>query len=337
LHKRGAGAIGLVISGAILLIYVFINRGDIPDITGIWLLVGAALSVAGLIFWWRRGLTNLYREKVRERNAQEYEQIIAEKDEQIRAFREDNKMMSDLIHKDNKLLPALRETVVLLMSSGADTLTNGKHILEQIQRHVDERTEVLSRSGSNMPSTNDIMIDGIIYLMMKRASGKGIKFDIAVMGDISELTAEIIPADELQTLLADLIENAIIATSRCEHKQILITTIESESAYELSVQDSGIPFEAETLLSLGLKKASTHLNEGGSGAGYMTAFKILHRCKASLIITEYQPEQNGFTKSVAVRFDGKDAYIIQTYRADALKEMRARADVPDDYLTIISC
>lgn len=89
------------------------------------------------------------------------------------------------------------------------------------------------------------------------------------------------------------------------------------------------------MLRLGKEKASTRLSEGGSGIGYMTVFGILRECKASLVITEYEPEQQGFTKSVAVRFDDGDKYTVKTCRADELRALLDAEATSDDRLTIL--
>jgi sensor histidine kinase regulating citrate/malate metabolism len=109
-----------------------------------------------------------------------------------------------------------------------------------------------------------------------------------------------------------LLENAIIATDSCEYKQIKISFGKDDGFFAITVQDSGIPFESETLKNLGKKPTSTHLHEGGSGIGYMTIFNIMNTYKASLIIREFAPNHNGFTKSVSFRFDGENAYTVHS-------------------------
>jgi hypothetical protein len=89
----------------------------------------------------------------------------------------------------------------------------------------------------------------------------------------------------------------------------------ADGCFELSIQDSGIPFEAETLANLGLKKTTTHIDTGGSGIGYLTVFEILSESGASLSITECATGNYAFTKSIKVRFDGKSKYIVYASEA----------------------
>ena len=145
---------------------------------------------------------------------------------------------------------------------------------------------------------------------------------------------------KLEDLCANIVENAVIATSYSEDKRIMITFGLCGDVYEICVHDSSIPFKLETLANLGIKKASTHLDEGGSGIGYITAFEILREFNASLIITEYDAEQNnsvthGFSKSVAIQFDGKSRYIVETHRADMLRAVMLIAGRTDGSMSVV--
>jgi len=323
LKMKGAGAVGLVISGIIFIIIIMLDRG-VSNQTIIWLFLSAACCVTGLIIWWRRGLTLYYRKMIKERNIRECEKIIAEKDALIDELRRDNEIMANLIHRDNKILPALC-TAVLLCTNSADN--NGKEkedLLIQIENFIEDRAGILKSGLTNtgiISSNKNIMLDGIIHHMMIKASEKGIKFDIAEINDFSGLITKTITETKFYTILTDLIENAINATTKSDVKHVLISLSSVAGIYELCVQDSGIAFKPETYIKLGLQKASTRLDEGGSGIGYMTIFEILNECNAGLIITEYKPSESLFTKSVTIRFDNNSEYSIKTYRADELRKI----------------
>lgn len=51
----------------------------------------------------------------------------------------------------------------------------------------------------------------------------------------------------------------------------------------------------------------------------MTTFETMKECKASLIIEEYDSATTNYTKSVTIRFDGKNEYRIRSYRANEIK------------------
>jgi len=195
--------------------------------------------------------------------------------------------------------------------------------MRRIEAYMEERTGAIlknQRESKALPETGDEMVDGLMRFMLQKASSNEIQFDVTILEKPSGLIEAGVPAIKLETLCADCIENAIIAASHSAYRKILVTFGTHEGFHELNIQDSGIPFEAETLPALGVKRASTHLDDGGSGIGYMTIFGILRELKASLIITEYEPRPYGFTKSVKIRFDNKNAYEVVTFRADELRE-----------------
>jgi phosphoglycerate-specific signal transduction histidine kinase len=113
-------------------------------------------------------------------------------------------------------------------------------------------------------------------------------------------------------LLGDHIKNAIIAVqnNRNTNRSILVLLGVIEEHYQIWVYDSGIEFEVDTLLKLGLERITTHKEDGGSGIGFMTSFEILEKNKASIIIEENSPSSNDYTKIIKIKFDGKKDYKI---------------------------
>lgn len=98
--------------------------------------------------------------------------------------------------------------------------------------------------------------------------------------------------------------------------------------YSISVADTGINFEIETLNNLGIKKSSTHVDNGGSGIGYMSIFEILTDVRCSLTIEENNGILNNtYKKVVRIEFNGKFKYIIKSFRISEIKEIVNRRDV----------
>ncbi len=54
--------------------------------------------------------------------------------------------------------------------------------------------------------------------MLQKAKAHGINFDLSVSGSVKYLVENVIGESDLNTLLADLIDNAIIAVKNCEKK-----------------------------------------------------------------------------------------------------------------------
>lgn len=132
-----------------------------------------------------------------------------------------------------------------------------------------------------------------------------------------------ISKENLEILIADHIKNAIIAIKHSNNinRNILIRLGIIDGIYSIYIYDSGIEFEIETLLNLGKKPSTTHADTGGTGMGFMNTFDSLNKYKASIIIKEYgKPCKDNYTKSIQIKFDNKNQFIICSYRAEEIKE-----------------
>jgi len=298
LKDRGAGAVGLVISGIVFFAIAVISDQGITHEVRLIFIVSTFICVVGILVWWRIGLTKMYKKNIQQRAMQELEE------ENIK-LKESNRLMEELIHRDNKLLAAMYEYEAagyarkIMLQTEIDSLMQNR--LNTIGK--------AQRAYKTLPKTNDVLLDGVLQSMLARATKQEIQFDFTLFDDISKLL-ETITSIKLSTLFSDLLENAIIATSHSEYKRILVSFGYRDGCYEFSVQDSGVLFEQNTLKKLGQERTSTRLNEGGSGIGYMTIFEILREYNASLIITQHPPKKFRFAKIVTVRFDSKSEYSV---------------------------
>lgn len=323
LHKKNVSSFGLILCGVILLVFALI-RDEISAELGMFLLAGVFLCLFGLYFWWHIGLTIMYRENIRKRNIENYENELLVKNRIIMTLQEDNETMSRLIHRDNKILPTLHTTIKRVMEDGMISKMHAGYIISQIDQLLKEREGIAQHTNQrNMPyiQDNNLILSDIFCFMQKQAADQGILLDYSVDTDLFCFFNSMLSVLEFKSLCADLMENAIIATIPNALKKISLNFNRNNGIYKLCVSDSGIPFEIETLINLGRIKCSTHLSAGGSGIGYMNIFSILHENNASLIITEYAHMNQEFTKSIEIEFDGRNAYIIQTYRAEALSRL----------------
>ena len=64
-----------------------------------------------------------------------------------------------------------------------------------------------------------------------------------------------------------MIENAIIATKNADEKCIELSFQLLKGTPAISISDSGVPFEIETFMKIGIPEASKHTSEGGTGVG----------------------------------------------------------------------
>ncbi len=324
LESKEATWIGIIFS-----VIIMFSRSVLDETGAILFFIN--ICTIGIYFWWQNHTTMLYHQRVNEREIERCLAEIHEKDNKIRELCESNAFLAKAVHRDNKLIPAMYNAVmVLLGDAGSNDIPQCSRILRDLDEIMQERKEVISALQGNrspMPSTGIWRIDNIMNYMQAKASEKDIFIDFLVSDGINFPDQSQLPTEKLSTLLADLIENAIIATSHSAHKKILVEMGMVDGCYEITIQDSGIPFEVETLISLGLKKATTHADQGGSGIGYLTIFDILSESKASLILSEYPPENLPFAKSIKVRNDGKSMYSIYSYRAELIRKSTERVDM----------
>ena len=169
-----------------------------------------------------------------------------------------------------------------------------------------------------LPKTNIFSIDNLLEYMKVEAIKNNIEFKLELNCEISEMIEKHISKNKLETLLSDHISDSIIAINSSDNanRKIKVIMGKTKEFYEICILDTGIEFEIETLLKLGLERITTHKDSGGTGIGFMTTFETLKECKASLVIEEYKKED--YTKSVNVIFDGKSEYNINSYRVEKI-------------------
>jgi len=169
-----------------------------------------------------------------------------------------------------------------------------------------------------LPETNIVKVDESIDYYNGVFHTNGIAFGVRLNGNIREMIDGVVSADVLRTMIARHLKNALIAIRHggSEYPRVYMVLGMVGDCFELTVLDTGSPFQINILEVLGLEFVTTHSDEGGSGIGLFSTWQEIRKCKASLIICEKPPGGENFSKSVTIRFDKKDKYIIQTFRPD---------------------
>lgn len=314
--------IGLVISIIILItytIYFVYSNVKIGTIFFILFIIGAFL----MIYWIKKSITKYYKEKMKERTVEIQQEQIKEKDETIKNLESELANLLEINHKYNHRLSAMEKAVTKLgyrLQANEEFAEEYADILDSLNELSKEyKEEVASISKeSKLPKTNIFSIDNLLEYMKLEAEKSKIGFELKVNFDINEIIENKISKNRLETLLADHIKDAIIAINSSENKERKIkVSFDKDKEYQIKFYDTGIEFEVETLLNLGLERTTTHKMTGGTGIGFMTTFETLKECKASLIIEEYNKQE--YTKAVIIKFDDKSEYRIHSYRAEEIK------------------
>lgn len=205
-----------------------------------------------------------------------------------------------------------------------EELTN-KNILKIIKSLTEEYTEEFNaiKRLPKLEVTEIYEIDNMFKYMQSECEKNNIEFKLKIIGNIHPLVNNIIPKNKLETLIGDHLRDAINAINSVGtgKREILTILGIKNDIYELCIYDTGVDFEIKTLMKLGIEPVTTYANKGGSGIGFITTFETLKQTKASLIITELLPHtENHYTKSVTIRFDGRNEYRICSYRAEQISK-----------------
>lgn len=314
--------IGLVISIIILItytIYFVYSNVKIGTIFFILFIIGAFL----MIYWIKKSITKYYKEKMKERTVEIQQEQIKEKDETINNLESELANVLEINHKYNHRLSAMEKAVTKLgykLQANEEFAEEYADILDSLNELSKEyKEEVASiNKESKLHKTNIFSIDNLLEYMKLEAEKSKIGFELKVNFDINEIIDNKISKNRLETLLADHIKDAIIAINSSENKERKIkVSFDKDKEYQIKFYDTGIEFEVETLLNLGLERTTTHKMTGGTGIGFMTTFETLKECKASLIIEEYNKQE--YTKAVIIKFDDKNEYRIHSYRVEEIK------------------
>lgn len=284
---------------------------------------------------WKNNITKTYLDKLKEQDINTLNSSLAEKDRRIKELEEENKELAKIIHGDNKLIPAMALAVESFIQDTASLAPavsqTGNRLLNELNQMSTNRKGIIHDQDFRcrvIPSTNVTSVDNLLKYMQQKAHEMDIDFNAAVSCNLKSMLHKAIAEDELNTLLADLLENALIATKQnCGH-HVLLNIDLVEKFYVISIFDSGTPFSREVLINLGLKNYTTHENDGGSGIGLVTSYEIIQKHNASLAIDEYALRSGLYTKKVSVTFNHMRQYSLYTYRdSSETALLRQRADL----------
>lgn len=275
-----------------------------------------------IFLWWRKRLSDKYINKVYERNIRILEDTLSTQKTEI-------ENLSKIIHKDNKVLSALRLAVNEQYSNNGENSAELQNLLNEITHLEDERKECLTnyeQTTKILAKTGVFSTDMIINYLLKRANKESIIFDVSITGDIPYMVSDAIDTYDLNTMLADLGENAIIATSHSAVKNVLLIIGYRENTAFFDIYDSGSEFDAGVIANIGKRRHTTHKDTGGSGIGLMTTYELINKYHATFEIEELY-DNKLFTKRVSVLFDNNSRIAIYSNRPEIIAACKSRSDI----------
>ncbi len=333
LIEHGSSDIGVYVSVTLLIAASFIGLKE--DNNPVKLIPIIFILISGLIIlvWWRKSLTMKYLDRIRAQELQELRDAVAEKDAEIKRLKSHNDELAKIIHKDNKLIPALELAVRQYLDTAenepdpAVRLAKAKTLLSQIESKTKERTGIIrvyEFTSKSLPSTGVPSVDALLSYMLQRAIEYRVDFDVSLSGSVKRLVENIADERDVNTLLADLAENALLSAKKRASGKVLVNLGIADECYRIDVFDNGAPFSQETIARLGLEKSTTRAGEGGSGIGLMSLFEIIGKYNASFVIEDIFSNSQ-YTKKVSVCFDQVGQFRVKTKEGSSLELLTDRS------------
>ncbi len=275
LENKTNFGIGIVICGPIITL-VSISKDYTPIIIRPMIAIGILISIIGLFIWIRNAFIRHYRKRLKLR-AEEYSKIeLVEKSKEIEKLKSENTSLSSIIHLDNHIIQSIETELNNLNNS---ELTN--KLLISINQRNEYVNDTLVKS-KNLPTTGSADIDAVLADLYIKAASRGIDYNLNVDCDINYLLNNLFSKDDFEILLRETITNAIVSVenNRDTPGRILINISQPNDIYELTIMDNGIT-----------KNDINSISE------------IIKKSNASILTKNYD-DNDSFTNSITVRFDG---------------------------------
>ena len=267
----------------------------------------------------QKSLQLYYKQKLQEREVEEIKEELKQKNKEIEKLEKENlklnKKNHSIAHKQKLLEYELKQ---IALNNQIEDENHLKDKIENLSKEMQNETVSIELTKTNVDA-----IDSMLKYMQSECVKNEIDFELQVNGNIHHMVNKHISKENLEILIADMIKNAIIAINHSKNinKSILVRLGLINGEYSLYIYDSGIEFEIDTLINLGIKPSTTHANDGGTGMGLLNTFDTLKKHKASLVIEEYgKPAEDNFTKVIKIIFDKENTYKISSYREEEIRE-----------------
>ena len=190
---------GLINIFAMTLIYTDNAQSTLPEILIVFLL----FCGLGLIIWWKKYITNNYREKISQRNVDTLETRTLALEQENEILRQQNEILATIIHRDNKIIPAMLLTVETIARKNQSSEIND--LLAHLQDLTKNRKNVIcDYQKDTLPSTGDIILDGIIQLLNNKAKEQGSEFNFECKGKFLRFKDEIERVDQALDAIYEL-------------------------------------------------------------------------------------------------------------------------------------
>lgn len=278
------------------------------------LFVEFIISIIVMCITIQKSLQLYYKQKMLIKELDETKEDLARAENKIKILEKENieesKKRHTIIHKQKSIEYKLEEMLTKTEMS-TEEVAEVRERLEKLNKEVYTEKEVMELDKTGINS-----IDDMLKYMQSECVKNKIDFTLQIKGNIHYMVHNLVKEEELETLLADHIKDAIIAINHTDNanRSILVRLGNIDDIYSLYIYDSGVEFKPEVLESLGKKPCTTYASEGGTGMGFMNTFDTVRKHKASLIIEEIgKPVKDNYTKVIIIKFDKKNEFKVKSY------------------------
>ena len=329
IEDRAATFAGVLISSMILAFMYDFDGGKASTFTKVSfaiIMIGAFL----LYIWWRLRLKKKYIDELQKQELNYLRAYSKSQEEKISMLADENDKLASIVHRDNKIIPSMELSLrEYILNSNEDNKETGEKLLEELHNMSEGRKGIIrdyEQAGQPIQLTGTISIDNVLNYMNKKAAGLGVELKTDVTETEEAVKAENIDLNDITTILADILENAIIACAETDIKQVMAHIGILNKKILIRVFDSGSPFEISLFEKIGKVQETTHKDDGGSGIGLKTLFEIKEKYHSSIIIDEISSD-GIITKSVSFIFDKHGQFIVRSYRAEEIRKECKRKDL----------
>lgn len=278
------------------------------------LFVEFIISIIVMCITIQKSLQLYYKQKMLIKELDETKEDLARAENKIKILEKENieesKKRHTIIHKQKSIEYKLEEMLTKTEMS-TEEAAEVRERLEKLNKEVYTEKEVMELDKTGISS-----IDDMLKYMQSECIKNKIDFTLQIKGNIHYMVHNLVKEEELETLLADHIKDAIIAINHTDNanRSILVRLGNIDDIYSLYIYDSGVEFKPEVLENLGKKPCTTYANEGGTGMGFMNTFDTIRKHKSSLIIEEIgKPTEDNYTKVIIIKFDKKNEFKVKSY------------------------
>lgn len=288
-----------------------------------------------LFFWWNYHITQTYKKYTRKNEIDSLNLLLEERNQQILYLKNENDKLAKIIHKDNKIIPALSLAILDSQENESEFAfpqpTSDSSLHTKLKQLYDERVEILTNYEQEIlrvPSTGFDSINAILAFMQTEALKHNISYQVILFNPLTSMIPKEISENDFVHILSDLLSNAIYASKNTTLATIRIYLGTLDDIGTIKIQNTGAVFQIETLKNLGLARHTTHTDTGGCGIGLMDIWMLKERYKATLFIDEVTDSSSAqpYT-SINILFNHKNHYIIQSDRNKELSTYINRPDI----------